>query len=290
VSIELRHLRHFVAVAEELHFTRAAERLHMAQQPLSASIARLETLLGVRLLERSTRRVELTEAGVAFLAGARETLAAADAAVAAARGAGERGEVTIGVSSGAWYGLAELFEELEARHPGVRVHVRQQSSRAAVEQVAAGELDVAIALCVGGGVRLKDEPVVAVLAASHPLAGAASVALPALAGETFALDDPAEGPGYNAAVLALCPFTPAVRELATHHDAWERAIASGECVGLTTACSVHAAHPGVRAVPVTPAATFPLDLVVAEAPRPVVRTVVASALATAERHGWRVVD
>ena len=298
VSVELRQMRHFVAVAEELHFTRAAERLHMAQQPLSASIARLERQLGVVLFERSTRRVELTEAGAAFLVAAREALRAADAAVGAARGvaAGEVGEVSIGVSSGAWYGLAELFEDLVERHPGLRAHVRQQSSRAAVEEERTGALDLAVALCVRApddvvATRLKDEPVVAVLAGDHPLAGGAAVELAALRDEAFALDEPAEGPGYNAAVLALCSaagFAPAVRELQTHHDAWERAIAAGDCVGLTTACSVHATHPGVRALPLASPATFPLDLVTQPEQRPAVRTVVAAALATADRHGWRV--
>ena len=90
VNVELRHLRYFVAVAEELHFTRAAQRLHMAQQPLSAAIARLEQELGVTLLARTTRRVELTEAGAALLEPARAALRAVDDAIAAAQAAGAR--------------------------------------------------------------------------------------------------------------------------------------------------------------------------------------------------------
>ena len=81
--------------------------------------------------------------------------------------------------------------------------------------------------------------------------------------ETFALDDPAEGPDYNAAVMELCAragFTPATRELQTHHDAWERAIAAGDCVGVTTRSSTHATHPGVRVITLDPPTTFPLDL------------------------------
>src|SRR5215218_9568917 len=91
VNVELRHLRYFVAVAEELHFTRAAGRLHIAQQPLSAAIARLERELGVTLLFRTTRRVELTDAGAALLEPARAALQAVDEALAAATAAG-RGE------------------------------------------------------------------------------------------------------------------------------------------------------------------------------------------------------
>ena len=297
MQVELRQMRYFVAVAEELNFTRAAERLHMAQQPLSAAIARLEQQLGFKLLERSTRRVALTEAGTAFLEAARSALAAADAAVDVAQAAarGLTGDVAIGMSAGAWYGLAELFERLRAEHPGLRLNVRQQSSQPLVRAVGAGELDLAVGLCVPPDSslemhRLKDEPVVLVAAADQALAALEAVELAAARGETFALDDPAEGPGYNAAVLGLCEaagFTPRTREVQTHHDAWERAIAAGELVGLTTRCSLHAAHPGVRAVPVTPAATFPLDLLARpDERRPAVRTVIDTALDTAGRQGW----
>ena len=144
LDIELRQFRYFVAVAEELHFTRAAERLHIAQQPLSAAIARLETQLGVRLLDRTSRRVSLTEAGQAFLEAARSALRAADVAVdtALTAASGVAGEVSIGLWSGAWYGLGDLFTELRERYPGLKLHVRQQSSLPLVDAVRRGELDV----------------------------------------------------------------------------------------------------------------------------------------------------
>src|ERR687897_2918434 len=178
VNVELRHLRYFVAVAEELHFTRAAQRLHMAQQPLSAAIARLEQELGVTLLERTTRRVELTEAGAALLESARAALRAVDEALAAAQaaGRGEAGELGVGLSSGAWYGLEPLFDAVRERHAGLRLHVRQQSTRALLDDLRAGTLDVAVGICVQdpGGLscrRLKNEPVFVTVTESHPLAG-----------------------------------------------------------------------------------------------------------------------
>ena len=300
MSVELRHLRYFVAVAEELNFTRAAVRLHMAQQPLSAAIARLELQLGARLLDRTTRRVTLTEAGTALLEPARAALLAADAAVEAVRAVtlGEVGDISMGLSAGAWYGLGELFEAIQEQHPGVRMHVHQQSSQPLVEAVRAGTLDLAVGLCARVPAdlqarRLKDEPVVLVVPAGHRLVAQPTASLRDVRNETFAVDDPAEGPGYNDAVVDLCAregFTPVTRQVQTHHDAWERAIASGDCVGVTTRCSGHATHSGVRAIAVDPPATFPLDLLWRPSPkselRPAVQRVIDVALSTARQQQW----
>src|SRR5262245_2021554 len=107
---ELRHLRYFVAVAEELNFSRAAERLHMAQPPLSVAIRQLEQELGASLFVRTTHEVRLTEAGAAFLSGARRTLDEAQAAVTAAQraAAGELGSLRVG------YHWSARFETLPA--------------------------------------------------------------------------------------------------------------------------------------------------------------------------------
>src|SRR6266545_4216228 len=98
--LELRHLRYFVAVAEELNFSRAAERLHMAQPPLSAAIRQLEQELGTQLLLRTTREVRLTDAGQVFLDGARRTLAELERATVDAQraGAGELGRLRVAFS------------------------------------------------------------------------------------------------------------------------------------------------------------------------------------------------
>jgi DNA-binding transcriptional LysR family regulator len=270
VNVELRHLRYFVAVAEELHFTRAAGRLHIAQQPLSAAIARLEHELGVKLLARTTRRVELTEAGAALLDPARAALQAVDEALAAAvaAGRGEVGDLILGLSSGAWYGLEPLFDAVRKRHGQLRLHVRQQSTRPLLDDVRAGHLDAAVGLCVqdAGGLatqRLKDEPVLLAVPAQHRLAGRARVDVAELRDETFALDDPSDGLHYNAAVLAVCAragFTPRTRNYATHHDAWQNAILHHGCVGLTVTSAIHSAHRDLELIALRPTATFPLDL------------------------------
>ena len=116
----------------------------------------------------------------------------------------------MGLSAGAWYGLGEFFEALAARHPGLRLHVHQQSTRPLLDAVRAGTLDLAVGLCVRdpgdlAARRLKDEPVILVISAVHPLAGRPTATLDDVREETFALDDPAEGTDYNAAVMGSAP-------------------------------------------------------------------------------------
>ena len=143
----LRHLRYFVAVAEELHFGRAAARLHMAQPPLSQRIRGLERELGVRLFDRTSRRVELTPAGRLLLDEARGLLARADALTATMerlRG-GELGELRAGVPPeiGASV-LAELLTSFRAAGPDVRLELREATTGEQLEGLAAGELDVGV--------------------------------------------------------------------------------------------------------------------------------------------------
>ena len=269
VSPELRHLRYFVAVAEELSFTRAAARLHMAQQPLSAAIRRMEDELGVRLLDRTTRRVELTDAGRALLDGAQASIDAADGAFAAARdvGAGVAGRLVIGVAPGAHYAGQQVLTALRAARPGLEVAVREEFSAALVEHVLDGELDAAVGFCAErtpglGFDRVKDDPVVCAVRAGHRLARRRVVALDELSDETFALVGELNGPGYNATVRALCEdagFTARTRE-GVGPAAWELAVTEHGCVGLTTRSAPQASVRGVRVLRLRPAATFPLDL------------------------------
>jgi DNA-binding transcriptional LysR family regulator len=178
VNVELRHLRSFVAVAEELNFTRAAARLHLAQQALSAQISQLEERVGTKLFHRTTRRVELTPAGRVLLervpALLRDVDTALDAALAAARG--ETGRLVVGLLATAQLDFTpRVLHAFSAERPQVKVSVRNVAFDEPSGGVRDGTSDVAIVwapFSADGLVcePLFDDPRVAVLAADHPLA------------------------------------------------------------------------------------------------------------------------
>lgn len=300
VDPDLRLLRYFVAVAEELHFTRAAGRLHMAQQPLSAAIRRLESELGVDLFRRTTRHVELTDAGRALLEPARTALRAADDALAAARAAGRgvAGDLRFGLSSGARYGLEPLFVTLAEQHPALHLDFRHDSAGPLIDAVRDGQLDIAVTFGAVipdglGHQRLKDEPVVVAVAATHALADRQTIALADLADETFAIHGGGQNPDYDHAVIEACRrsgFEPRTQSSA-FHDAWEGAIHSGGCVGLTARTAVQAAHRDVRLLGLVEPLTLPIDLTWLNATTGTLRPALAAAIQTAldvrDDHGWR---
>ncbi|MGW0769734.1 LysR family transcriptional regulator [Streptomyces sp. NPDC002676] len=193
--MDLQQMRYVVAVAETRNFTRAAERCFVVQSSLSHRIAALERELGVTLFARSSRRVELTSAGAAFLVGARECLAAADRAVADAAAATGvvRGRLRVGVIvTTAAVDVPELLQRYRARHPDVRVGLRSGRSDELAAAIRDGELDIAFLGLPEGErpsgvetvVLAHDEHVLAV-AAGHRLAGASRVTLADIAEETF---------------------------------------------------------------------------------------------------------
>ena len=192
--MELRQLEYFVAVAEECHFTRAAQRMHVAQSGLSASIRSLERELGAALFLRSTRQVELTEAGRALLVEARRALtnvAAAKDAVAAVQGL-LRGRLAIGaIQCLCTVDLPGVLARFSRQHPGVDIQLRHDSSGALVEQVRAGRLDIAF---VTRPPRVPDEvaiqpldtvPMMLACGPDHPFAARDSVDLAELEGQPF---------------------------------------------------------------------------------------------------------
>jgi DNA-binding transcriptional LysR family regulator len=177
VSVELRHLRAFVAVAEELNFTRAAERLHIAQQALSSQIRQLEERVGEQLLDRTTRKVELTPAGQALLEHARTVLGGADRAVAAARAAGEGTPIlTVGlvvpVDHEPLRPALALYAE---RRPDVEVRVHFGEVMDPSGGLREGHADVAVVVGAFDSTGLDmaalwTDPRGIAMAAGHPLA------------------------------------------------------------------------------------------------------------------------
>lgn len=186
VELELRTLRYFVAVAEELHFGRAARRLHMTQPPLSRAIRQLESDLGVTLFERSPSGVTLTEVGAWFQQDAQalleqaERLRAKVAAVAASAGAAT---LTVGMlADGADPAAAHLVKDFRERHPNVDVHIREADFADPTAGLRAGLVDVALTYApfdqTGISVRrLRTDPVGAVIRTDDPLAGTETLRL-----------------------------------------------------------------------------------------------------------------
>jgi DNA-binding transcriptional LysR family regulator len=196
VDVELRQLATFVAVAEEGSFTRASDRLHVVQSAVSAGVRNLERVLGATLFDRSTHKVQLTDAGRALLPEARATLAAAAAAHDAvdAVGVGVRGTVLLGTMQAQGMRAIDvpgLLAEFRKDHPLVEVHIRHSAggSSEMAAQVREGRLDLAfVSLPIHElpGLELTPlarEPIMVLAPATHPLAKRKTVALAALGGE-----------------------------------------------------------------------------------------------------------
>jgi DNA-binding transcriptional LysR family regulator len=228
---ELRHLRYFVAVAEELNFSRAARRLRMAQPPLSVAIRQLEQELGAELFQRSSREVKLTEAGRALLDGARRTLAEAERAANVARraAAGELGSLRLAFSwSARFETLPALGRAFRARRPDVTLLTEEMWNARMASALGSGSIDVAVALCPEVAGELSYEPirresVVALLGTQHALAGERTIPLRALADEAFVLFPRELAPRLYDAFVGLCRragFEPSVRR-ESFHTGWE---------------------------------------------------------------------
>jgi DNA-binding transcriptional LysR family regulator len=259
---ELRHLRYFVAVAEELNFSRAARRLQMAQPPLSVAIRQLEAELGTDLFQRSSREVTLTEAGRVLLDGARRTLAEADHAFAAARraGAGELGTLRVGFSwSARFETLPTLGQAIRAHHPDVELLTEEMWNARMIPALRAGAIDVAVSLCpeVAGELSyepIRREPVVAVVGAGHPLAGREAIPLSALAEEAFVLFPRELAPRLFDTLVGLCRregFEPTLRR-ESFHTGWELCVLGDiEVVALTPHSVAHDLPAGLVALPLS---------------------------------------
>ena len=254
--MELRHLRYFVAVAEELHVGRAAVRLHLAQPPLSRQIQQLEREIGVPLFIRSHRRVQLTAARQAFLAGARRTLAEADRAVHDAQRAqrGEIGRLSLGfVGTATAEALPLLLQAFRRQYPHVELALQSMTTQ---EQVAAlqnkriqiGLLrppldDPQITLRA-----LLYESLVAVLPERHPLASLERIALRTLANEPFILYPRSDSPRVRDTIVGVCQaagFSPTITQEAREMETIAGLVAGGIGVALVIGSVANLRHTGV---------------------------------------------
>jgi len=212
--MELRHLRYFIAVAEELHFGRAAQVLGISQPPLSQQIQALEQEVGARLFERTNRRVELSEAGRLFLHEARLVLAQVDKAADVARRAqlGELGELKIGFTSSAPFNstIPQAIFAFRQAFPAVHLNLQEMSSTEVAESLVDESIQVGLmrplplpdSLSV---IELMREPLVAVLNADHPLVEGSErgLHLAQLAEEPFVFFPRTYGSGLYAQLLNL---------------------------------------------------------------------------------------
>ncbi|MES2104355.1 MAG: LysR substrate-binding domain-containing protein [Pseudomonadota bacterium] len=213
--MELRHLRYFVTVAEELHFTRAAERLHIGQPPLSQQIQALEEEIGVQLLERSKRWVRLTPAGKSFLEDARKILALSEQAPQTARRAsrGEIGELRIGFTPSTPF--TEIFPVVinlfRKQFPQVTLGLREMPTMRQLAAIEERQLDLGFIrpteVDVGKAISLtilSNDPLLLVMPVKHRLAKRISIPFKELAGESFVMYPHHAGTGLSRQVQRLC--------------------------------------------------------------------------------------
>jgi DNA-binding transcriptional LysR family regulator len=244
--MELRHLRYFAALAEELHFGRAAAKLHISQPPLSMQIRALEEELGVTLFNRTQRHVALTQAGHALLQEARQILARVEQAMLVTRraGRGEIGELAVGFISVADYNVLPLvLREFRRKFPLVNLTLREATTDAQVRDLIAGRLDVGFLLPpvtepALESVSILREPLIAALPEKHPLAKKpGKLALEKLRDEPFILFPRPNAPGLYDDVVSCCKaagFSPKVEQ---------------EAIQMQTIISLVSAELGVALIP-----------------------------------------
>jgi DNA-binding transcriptional LysR family regulator len=262
MDIELRHLRYFVAVAEEASFTGAARRLHLAQQALSAQIQQLEQRVGAPLFVRTTRRVELTETGEVLLDAARPVLAGADDALARARQSARHDvkQLHVGINVTAVGEVATaLLSAYQARRPEVDVELRTFDLRAPAAGLLDRSSDVAILRppIEAPGVEMEaiaSEPRVFVLPADHRWASKSALSLDDVAGESWIACQPAtdgcDPMAWRDNWLAPGRARPAVGAVASTLDEWREHTAAGHGLSLCPASAErYYARPELAFVP-----------------------------------------
>ncbi|MCJ0762296.1 LysR substrate-binding domain-containing protein [Variovorax terrae] len=258
--MEFRHLRYFLVLAEELHFGRAAQRLAITQPPLSLNIQQLEASVGAQLFTRSSKAVQLTAAGRAFVPQARGLLDQAQQAARHARDVsqGLAGSLQVGFAGTMLYrGLPQLLKRFQARHPKLRLTLRELSSSDQLIELAQERLDLGFVHTTRvppglSQILVARQPFVACLPAGHPLARRRTLSLHQLQGEPFAVVSRAVSADYHERILALCTeagFAPEIRSELRHWLSVVSLVSQGLGVALVPAALRQSALPGAAFVP-----------------------------------------
>jgi DNA-binding transcriptional LysR family regulator len=295
--MELRQLRYFVTLAEELHFGRAAEREHIVQSALSQQVQRLERELGVRLLDRSTHHVSLTAAGAVFLVEARQILAHADRAARAARStAGASAPLRVGIIDSSYDSMPLILHEVQARYPGLVIHQVEASVPGQYQQLIDGRLDVGIGRAALApppiaSLLFRQDPLGVLVPAGHRFAGLAGIPVAVLAQEPLLLAEEARAPEFNQFTVEMCRaagFTPTVYPGTVESiRAAADLVAQGRCLYCVPSSCI-AALPGTVWRPLTePASSYPWSVMWRAAGNSGhVQAVVSCAQAMSQQLGW----
>jgi DNA-binding transcriptional LysR family regulator len=295
--MELRQLRYFVTLSEELHFGRAAAREHIVQSALSQQVQRLERELGVRLLERSTHHVSLTAAGVAFLVEARQILAQVDRAATVARNAvGAAVTLRVGIIDSSYDSMPQILHEVQARYPYLVIHQVEVGVPEQYQQLIDGRLDVGIGRAALAPPQVasqlfRRDPLGVIVPAGHRFAAMDGIPVATLAEEPLLLAEEARAPEFNQFTVEMCRsagFTPTVYEGTVESiRAAADLVAKGRCLYCVPASCI-SAFPGTVWRPlIEPASYYPWSVLWrASDNSDYVRAIVACARTMSEGLGW----
>ena len=274
--MELRHLRYFQAVAEELSYSKAARRLRIAQPALSRAVQELEQDLGAQLFDRGGRSIRLTPAGTVLLRDTALLFERIDETVRRVRrtAAGEEGELRLGYIGPPTRGfLGPLLKAYRQRHPRVTVVLEERTPERVAEMVSKGRLSVGLTrpILAGDSLGLKsllllEEPFAALVSAEHSLAGRGSLRWQDLAGEPVIVLARREGAGSHDTILTACQeagFSPRIVHTPSVIGTVLQYVEAGAGIGLVPA-SVLPASPLVLSLPLEPCRGVPLVMVWAD--------------------------
>jgi DNA-binding transcriptional LysR family regulator len=295
--MELRQLRYFVTLAEELHFGRAAEREHIVQSALSQQLQRLERELRVDLVERSTHHVRLTAAGTTFLPEARQILTRVDRAADMARGAVRPSPaLRVGILDASYDSMPQILQEVKATYPDLVIHQVEAAVPRQYQLLADGRLDVGIGRAVHAppGIAsrmLRLDPFGVLVPRHHRFTALHQVPVAALAPERLLLAEDMQAPEFNQFVMEMCRsagFTPVVHE-GTVQSARAAAdlVAQGQCLCCVPASCVAALAGAFWRALAEPASCYPWSIFWRAADvSDHVRAVVSCAKAVSRRLDW----